>query len=115
MSMINGTIIKGIGSFYGVLTETGELKTCKVRGLFRKKQIVPTVGDHVLVENQLQGYDLIMDIMPRRNILKRPPVANIDRLFLVVAASRPAPDFLLIDQMIMWMENSFYDHTTCSI
>ena len=101
MSMENGILLKGIGSFYEVLTDHGTTVTCKARGLFRRQHLVPTVGDHVLWERQSQGYALLAEILPRKNILVRPPVANIDRIFLVVAASVPEPDWLLLDQMIL--------------
>lgn len=100
MSMENGLLLKGVGSFYEVLSASGETVTCKARGLFRKQSLVPTVGDHVRFERQPQGYALLTEILPRKNILVRPPVANIDCLFLVVA-SVPQPDWLLIDRMIL--------------
>lgn len=96
-----GILLKGVGSFYEVLTDAGETITCKARGLFRKEHTVPTVGDRVALERQPQGYALLTRIFPRKNLLIRPPVANIDRIFLVVSASVPEPDWLLIDRMIL--------------
>ena len=100
MSMENGLLLKGIGSFYEVLAEGGEIVTCKARGLFRKQSLVPTVGDFVRFERQSQGYALLTEILPRKNLLIRPPVANIDRLFVVVAAV-PRPDWLLVDRLLL--------------
>lgn len=99
--MIEGILIKGIGSFYEVLTADEKKITCKARGVFRKQGLTPTIGDHVRVEPQSQGYALLKEILPRKNILVRPPVANIDRIFIVVAATVPEPDWLLMDQMII--------------
>lgn len=99
--MIEGILIKGIGSFYEVLTADEKKVTCKARGVFRKHGLTPTIGDHVRVEPQPQGYALLKEILPRKNILVRPPVANIDRIFIVVAATVPEPDWLLMDQMII--------------
>lgn len=96
-----GLLIKGIGSFYEVLTENGELVTSKARGTFRRNGLVPTVGDHVLIERKEQGYAQLCEILPRRNLLVRPPVANVDQLMIVVSASVPAPDWLLVDRMII--------------
>ena len=96
-----GIILKGVGSFYEVLTEAQESVTCKARGVFRKQHITPTVGDHVTIEKQPRGYALIDSILPRKNILVRPPVANIDQIFIVIAASAPEPDWLLLDRMIV--------------
>ncbi len=94
-------LLKGVGSFYEVLTESGETVTCKARGVFRKQNLVPTVGDRVRLERQPQGYALLSEILPRKNLLVRPPVANIDQILLVLAASAPEPDWLLLDQMIL--------------
>ncbi len=99
--MERGLLLKGIGSFYEVLTESGEAVTCKARGSFRREGIVPTVGDRVLIERREQGYAQLSEILPRKNLLVRPPVANVERLLIVVAASAPAPDWLLVDRLII--------------
>lgn len=104
MSTENGILLKGIGSFYEVLTDSGETVTSKARGVFRKQRMTPTVGDRVMIERQPQGYALLAEILPRKNVLVRPPVANIDRIFLTVSASVPEPDWLLLDQMILEAE-----------
>ena len=101
MSTENGILFKGVGSFYEVLTDAGETVTCKARGLFRKQHITPTVGDRVVIERQPQGYAFLIEIQSRKNVLVRPPVANIDRIFLTVSASVPEPDWLLMDEMIL--------------
>ena len=99
--METGVLIKGIGSFYEVLLHTGETVTCKARGAFRREGIVPTVGDRVGFERQASGYAQLCEIEPRKNILVRPPVANIDQLLIVVSASHPEPDWLLVDRLII--------------
>jgi ribosome biogenesis GTPase len=96
-----GLLIKGIGSFYEVLTESGEVVTSKARGAFRREGLVPTVGDRVRIERKEQGYAQMTDILPRRNLLVRPPVANVDQLLIVVSASAPEPDWLLVDRLII--------------
>lgn len=96
-----GLLLKGIGSFYEVLTESGEIVTSKARGAFRREGIVPTVGDRVLIERKEQGYAQLNEILPRRNLLVRPPVANVDQLLIVVSASAPEPDWLLVDRLII--------------
>ena len=96
-----GLLLKGIGSFYEVLTESGEVVTSKARGAFRREGLVPTVGDRVLIERKEQGYAQMAEILPRRNLLVRPPVANVDQLLIVVSASAPEPDWLLVDRLII--------------
>lgn len=104
-----GIILKGVGSFYEVLTDTNDIRTCKARGIFRKQGLIPTVGDRVRIELQRSGYDLIIEILPRRNLLIRPACANIDRVFLVVSASRPEPDYILLDQLIIQAKRNGID------
>ncbi len=99
--MEQGRLLKGIGSFYEVLTDAGDRVTCKARGVFRLEKITPTVGDLVLIERQSSGYASLSQILPRKNLFVRPAVANIDQLFIVISASIPAPDWLLADRMII--------------
>jgi ribosome biogenesis GTPase len=96
-----GLLIKGVGSFYEVLTESGETVTSKARGAFRREGLVPTVGDHVLIERKEQGYAQLCEILPRKNLMVRPPVANVDQLLIVVSAGVPEPDWLLLDRLII--------------
>ena len=86
-----GIILKGIGGFYTVMAD-GVSYTCKARGLFRKQHITPTVGDKVEFGINADGENgYLLSICERKNLLVRPAVANIDKLFIVVAASRPEP------------------------
>ena len=93
---MTGIVVKGIGGFYYIKTETGDIVECRARGVFRKEKIKPMIGDRVNVEN-----GSLAEILPRKNFLVRPPVANIDNLVIVSAAASPQPDFLLIDKMII--------------
>ncbi len=96
-----GLLLKGVGSFYKVLTDTGESVTCKAKGAFRKEGLVPTVGDRVGVERQSSGYAKLSEILPRKNLSVRPAVANIDQLLIVVSASAPQPDWMLMDRLLI--------------
>lgn len=109
MKQGQGLILKGVGSFYEVLTDNHDIRTCKARGVFRKQGLIPTVGDRVKIELQQSGYDLIIEILPRRNLLTRPACANIDKVFLVVSASRPEPDYVLLDQLIIQAKRNGID------
>ncbi len=100
--MSTGRIIRGIGGFYYVLPdEGGPVVECKARGHFRKSGISPVVGDLVVYEDQKEGHSSIEKILPRKNLLIRPSVANIDQLLIVVSASAPAPDWQLVDKRII--------------
>lgn len=95
-----GRIIRGVGSFYDV-QQGARVTRCKARGAFRNEGIVPTVGDTVRFHRYESGYAQIMEILPRKNALIRPPAANIDQLVIVLSASVPEPDFLLADKLIL--------------
>jgi len=97
---MEGSIIKGVGGFYYVSTDQGVL-TCKARGAFRKEGITPVVGDRVALTRHDSGYAQIDAILPRRNLLIRPAVANVDRLLIVLSAHLPEPDWLLADKLIV--------------
>lgn len=97
---MEGSIIKGVGGFYYVSTDRG-LLTCKAKGAFRREGITPVVGDRVRITEHESGYAQIDEILPRRNLLIRPAVANIDRLLIVLSARFPEPDWLLADKLIV--------------
>lgn len=100
--MQTGIITKGIGGFYYVLSNS-EIFECKARGVFRKEKITPMVGDNVEIEVK-GGKGSIVKILPRKNELVRPAVANVDTLVLVVAATSPEPNLMLIDKMLVYAE-----------
>lgn len=100
MDSATGIITKAIAGFYYV--EVGEsIYPCKARGIFRKQRLEPLVGDMVEItlpkDDKSEGS--LDKILPRKNSLVRPPLANIDRLFIVSAYSNPAPNSLIIDKL----------------
>nr|WP_319488068.1 ribosome small subunit-dependent GTPase A [uncultured Caproiciproducens sp.] len=104
MDRINGTIVKGIGGFYYVETADTTYE-CKARGLFRKNKITPFVGDHVTISLEKDDTCTIEEILPRKNFLIRPPIANIDQLVIVVSVCDPSPSTLIIDKTIAAAED----------
>ena len=86
---MTGYITKGIGGFYYVKTSEGIVE-CKPRGIFRKQKITPVAGDVVTLETE-NGAAVIAGIAPRRNVFVRPPMANLDVLFLVASTTQPTP------------------------
>lgn len=97
---MEGIIIKGIGGFYYVKSSDGEIYTCKARGVFRKNKITPLAGDHVEISLTDGENGSIDSILTRKNYLVRPPVANIDKLFIVSSVCDPSPNTLIIDKTI---------------
>lgn len=98
MTKLDGIIIKGIGGFYYV-EAAGEIYECKARGLFRKAGIKPVAGDFVEISVNENAENTIDVIKERSNLLARPPVANIDRLFIVSSAAQPSPVLMIIDRL----------------
>lgn len=101
----NGLILKGVGGFYTVITDDECIYTCKARGRFRKDKIIPIVGDRVeILCNDSDFTGSILEICERRNELVRPTVANIDKLLIVISASSPKQDMVLLDKMLITCE-----------
>lgn len=98
---LHGTIIKGIGGLYFVKAEDSCVYECKARGIFRKEKIKPMIGDSVEIELDNNSHGFITDINERKTSLIRPPVANIDTLFIVCSVINPEPDYLLADKLIL--------------
>lgn len=88
-------ITKGIGGFYYVRTLEGIVE-CKARGIFRKRGITPVAGDNVILSSD---GTMIDEILPRKNVFVRPPVANLDILFIVASTTQPVPSTLVLDQL----------------
>lgn len=101
MAEKSGIICKGVGGRYEVRYGTGEMLCCQAKGTFRHEGIKPLVGDRVLFreEEGASGEGQIVKILPRKNALLRPPLANLDILFLVVSVKSPAPALSVIDKM----------------
>lgn len=123
----HGKIIKGVGGLYFVLLEGGDdplagrICPSRARGVFRHNHITPVVGDEVEViytESSFEMKDgvpmpkedgrdiMISEILPRKNSLIRPPVSNIDIMFVAMAAASPAPVLETIDKMLSILEHS---------
>lgn len=90
-----GLIVKSIGGLYTVESPDG-IYECVPRGIFRKEGKSPCVGDRV----NFQDDRVITEILPRKNHLIRPPLANMDQLIFVVSVCEPSPNLLLLDKFI---------------
>ncbi len=102
---MQGVILKGIGGFYYIDTEEGIIE-CKARGNFRHKDVSPIVGDSVIIEVSPDKTGYIKEILPRKNKLIRPAIANIDMLVIVVSEAPPKTDTFLIDKVCAIAENN---------
>ena len=95
---MTGIIVKALSGFYYVKTDETVFE-CKARGSFRKSGVSPLVADRVEFEQISETSGIIDKILPRKNAVYRPPVANIDKLFIVSSYTNPSPNTLLIDKM----------------
>ena len=115
---LEGKIVKGIAGFYYVncLTETGEkLYECRAKGIFRKDKIKPLVGDNALIQvtSEEKGLGNIQRILPRKNRLIRPEVANINQALIIFAMAEPQPNLNLLDRFLVMMEMQGIDTAIC--
>jgi ribosome biogenesis GTPase len=100
---LKGQIIKALSGFYYVESEETIFQT-RARGNFRNRKITPLVGDNVIFEssNPTDGY--LLEIMPRKNELVRPPVANVDQGVVVTSLVQPNFSFNLLDRFLVTLE-----------
>ena len=112
---VKGKIIKGVGGLYSVkVTQTdsplfGSVVNCRAKGAFRHSNVTPLPGDNVLLladsnenndrEAAESGF-VVAQILERRNALIRPPLANLDYIFVTMAAAHPTPILTTVDKMI---------------
>ncbi len=96
----------------------GDTLLCKARGAFRHSKLTLLVGDDVTlrIDTELaaaseanaeksKGEDAVGGIMidealPRKNELIRPPMSNLDIIFVVFAAAKPEPALSTVDKLI---------------
>ena len=85
---------------------------CQARGIFKKDGIVPMVGDIVEIEVLNESSDIsskkavLNSIYERKNQFIRPPVSNVDCFFIVIAATKPEPNFKIIDKFLIMAEKN---------
>lgn len=107
---MQGKIVKGIGGFYYVLCRGAEgesgIYECKARGVFRKDNRKPLVGDDVELDvlDEEKSLGNIRELLPRHSELIRPAVANVDQALVIFSIVKPKPNFNLLDRFLIMME-----------
>ncbi len=94
-----GLVVRGVGGLYFTALDSGETVKCRARGRFRRDNIQIMVGDRVGIKRQDTGMPVIDTLLPRKNALIRPAVANIDTLVVIASAAPPVTVPLLIDKV----------------
>lgn len=105
--MAEGQIIKALAGFYYVMEEDSQvIYECRGRGVFRKREITPLVGDYVAFdivdEEKLQGY--ITKVHARSSELIRPPISNVNQVLLVFSVKKPDFNQSLLDRFLAIIE-----------
>ena len=93
---MNGQIVRIISDLYTVKIDN-MLYGCRARGVFRKRKITPLVGDQVIVDT---NNNIIVKVLPRKNELKRPTIANVDIALIITSVKEPNLDLVLLDKLI---------------
>ncbi|MGI6224895.1 MAG: ribosome small subunit-dependent GTPase A, partial [Peptococcales bacterium] len=94
--MKEGIILKGYSGFYYVNSQ-GKTYECSLRGKNRLRKIKFLPGDNVTFEPLTEVSGVINDVLPRRNELIRPPIANVDQVIIVNSLINP--DLWLLDRL----------------
>ena len=94
-----GIITGLIAGFYDVQTKSRVVRT-RARGVFRKNKLKPTVGDHVEIQVDDQGTSYLVKVLPRKNLIGRPALANVDHVLLVISAVEPDFSLPLLDRFL---------------
>lgn len=99
---IKGKIVNIISNIFYVEIED-KIYECTSRGIFKTKEEKPVVGDNVLIELENEKGN-ILQIIDRKKYIKRPKVANLTQLILVISSKNPVPDLLMLDKQLAFAE-----------
>ena len=100
-----GKVVKGLGGLYEVrICEDGQVSrlACRAKGVLKRDEAKVLIGDNVRVtiDDSTPDGIVISNIEERRNSLIRPPLANLDYIFIVFAAAKPSPVIETVDKLI---------------
>ena len=97
---MKGLIIKILSDKCYIKTAK-EVIVCTIRGKFRNMQLLPLVGDRVIIDEKKR---VITEILPRDNQIRRPPVSNITQAIIVTSFKNPDFSTNLIDKILIELE-----------
>ena len=103
---MQGIIIGNIANLYQIQTKEKEIYQAIARGKLKKEEITPVVGDKVEIEivDKDNKKAVIEKIENRQVYLKRPKLANITQIVLVISSKDPKPDLLMLDKQLVFAE-----------
>jgi len=102
---MQGIIIGNISNTYEIKTDN-QIYEAYARGKFKNEEITPLVGDQVEIQvtDESSNSAIIEQILPRKNEIKRPKMANIDQIIFIVSTKNPKPDLLMLDKQLAYVE-----------
>lgn len=102
---MQGIIIGNVSNTYKIET-TEKIYVAYARGKFKNQDIKPLVGDRVEIEvtDEEKNEAIIEEILPRKNEIKRPKIANIDQIVFIISTKNPKPDLLMLDKQLAYAE-----------
>ena len=98
MINIEGIIIKGYSSFYYV-KHNNQIYECSLRGKNKLTDVKFLPGDQVIFTVIADFKGVIEKVLPRKNELTRPPIANVDQIIIVNSCLNPPPDYWMTDRL----------------
>lgn len=103
--MLKGRIIGNISNLYQV-ENNNRILECRARGRMKQGEISPVVGDFVEIEEleNEENKGVIANVLERKMYSKRPKMANLTQIILVVSVKSPKPDFMLLDKQLVYAE-----------
>ena len=99
---LKGRITNIVSNIFYIEAEE-KIYECTSRGIFKTKELKPVVGDNVLIELENEKGN-ILEIVDRKKYIKRPKMANLTQLILVVSSKNPVPDLLMLDKQLAFAE-----------
>ena len=106
-----GKVVKGLGGLYEtrVAEDDGIRRiVCRAKGNLKRDEEKVLIGDNVeiTIDDSAEGSVVISSVLERKNSLIRPPLANLDYLFIVMAAKKPTPVLETVDKLIAIAEHN---------
>lgn len=107
---MRGIVTRIQSNLYTVKLENKKVIECTAKGLLKYKKMSILVGD--MVEANTNS-NVIEKVLPRKNEFVRPPIANVDQLIIVVAATNPTPDLMILDKQLVMAEKNGVEPVIC--
>lgn len=102
---MQGIIIGNVSNRYKIKAEKN-IYEAYARGKFKNEEVTPLVGDivEIQVTDEEKMTAIIENILPRKNEIKRPKMANIDQIIFIISTKNPKPDLLMLDKQLAYVE-----------